>query len=49
MKFCALILSFILSFLSGGREADFSNYTYEPATEIVELRGPRAEKLICKL
>ena len=28
---------------------DFSNYTYEPATEIVELRGPRAEKLICKL
>ena len=28
---------------------DFSNYTYEPATEIVELRGPRAEKLIAKL
>ncbi len=28
---------------------DFSNYTYEPATEIVELRGPKAEKLICKL
>ena len=28
---------------------DFSNYTYEPATEIVELRGPRAEKLIGKL
>ena len=28
---------------------DFSNYTYEPATEIVELRGPRAEKLISKL
>lgn len=28
---------------------DFYNYTYEPATEIVELRGPRAEKLIAKL
>ncbi len=28
---------------------DFSNYTYEPATEIVELRGERAEKLINKL
>ena len=28
---------------------DFSNYSYEPATEIVELRGPRAEKLISKL
>lgn len=28
---------------------DFSNYTYEPATGIVELRGPRAEKLISKL
>ena len=28
---------------------DFSNYTYEAATEIVELRGPRAEKLITKL
>ena len=28
---------------------DFSNYTYEPATEIVELRGPKAEKLISKL
>ena len=28
---------------------DFSNYTYEPATEVVELRGPRAEKLIGKL
>jgi hypothetical protein len=27
---------------------DFSNYTYEPATEIVELRGSRAEKLIRK-
>ena len=25
---------------------DFSNYSYEPATELVELRGPRAEKLI---
>ena len=28
---------------------DFSNYTYEPATEIVELRGPKADKLISKL
>ena len=28
---------------------DFSNYTYEPATGIVELRGPKAEKLIGKL
>ena len=28
---------------------DFSNYTYVPATEIVELRGRRAEKLINKL
>jgi hypothetical protein len=28
---------------------DFSNYTYEPATEIVELRGQKAEKLIGKL
>ena len=28
---------------------DFSNYTYEAATGIVELRGPRAEKLISKL
>ena len=28
---------------------DFSDYTYEPATEIVELRGPRAGKLISKL
>lgn len=28
---------------------DFSNYSYEPATEIVELRGGRAEKLISKL
>ncbi|MBP3202551.1 MAG: hypothetical protein J6M31_02965 [Bacteroidales bacterium] len=28
---------------------DFSNYTYEPATGIVELRGPKAEKLISKL
>ena len=25
---------------------DFSNYTYEPATELVELRGPKADKLI---
>ena len=28
---------------------DFSNYNYEPATEIVELRGQRAEILISKL
>lgn len=28
---------------------DFSNYEYEPATGIVELRGPRAEKLISKI
>ena len=28
---------------------DFSNYTYEPATEIVELRGPKADKLISKI
>ena len=28
---------------------DFSNYTYEPATGIVEIRGPRAEKLIGKI
>lgn len=28
---------------------DFSNYTYEAATEIVELRGPKAEKLIRKI
>lgn len=28
---------------------DFSNYIYEPATEIVELRGQKAEKLIGKL
>ena len=28
---------------------NFSNYTYEAATEIVELRGPKAEKLINKL
>ena len=28
---------------------DFSNYAYEPATDIVELRGPRAEILIEKL
>ena len=28
---------------------DFSNYTYEAATDIVELRGPKAEKLIALL
>lgn len=28
---------------------DFSNYAYVPATDIVELRGPRAEKLILSL
>lgn len=28
---------------------DFSNYTYQPATGIVELRGHRAEQLIRKL
>ena len=28
---------------------DFSNYTYEPATGIVELRGSRAQTLIGKL
>ena len=28
---------------------DFSNYTYEPATGLVELRGPKADKLITKL
>lgn len=28
---------------------DFSNYTYEPATEIVEICGERAEILIGKL
>lgn len=28
---------------------DFSNYAYEPATDIIELRGPRAEKIIDKL
>ena len=28
---------------------DFSNYTYEAATGIVELRGPKAEKLIARL
>ena len=27
----------------------FSNYTYEAATDIVELRGPKAEKLIALL
>ena len=28
---------------------DFSNYTYEPATEIVPLSGKKAETLISKL
>ena len=28
---------------------DFSNYTYEAATPLVELRGPRASRLINKL
>lgn len=28
---------------------EFSNYTYEPATGMVELRGPRAQTLITKL
>ena len=28
---------------------DFSSYAYEPITEIVELRGSKAEKLITKL
>lgn len=28
---------------------DFSNYAYEPSTELVELRGCRADKLIEKL
>lgn len=28
---------------------NFSNYSYEAATDIVELRGPKADKLICKL
>ena len=28
---------------------DFSNYTYEAATGIVELRGSKAEKLIARL
>ena len=28
---------------------DFSNYSYVPATEIVELRGKRADSLIKKL
>ena len=28
---------------------DFSNYAYEPCTELVELRGSRAAKLIEKL
>ena len=28
---------------------DFSNYTYEPATDIIEIRGERAKTLINKL
>ena len=28
---------------------DFSNYTYEKATEIVEIHSPRADKLISRL
>ena len=28
---------------------DFSNYSYVPATTIIELRGARAEKLISKI
>lgn len=28
---------------------DFSNYTYEPATGLVELHSPKADKLIDKL
>ena len=28
---------------------DFSNYSYVPATEIIELRGARADRLIKKL
>jgi hypothetical protein len=28
---------------------DFSNYTYEPATQLVELHSPRADKLLGKL
>ena len=28
---------------------DFCNYTYEPATEVVELRGEMADRLISKL
>jgi hypothetical protein len=28
---------------------DFSNYTYEPVTGIVELRGTKADKIITKL
>ena len=28
---------------------DFSNYSYVPATEIIELRGARADRLINKL
>ncbi|MBQ9583093.1 MAG: hypothetical protein IJR25_02045 [Bacteroidales bacterium] len=28
---------------------DFSNYNYQPATDVVKLVGPRADKLISKL
>ena len=28
---------------------DFAGYNYEPATEVIELRGDRADKLISKL
>lgn len=28
---------------------DFSNYTYEPATQLVELHSPKADKLLSKL
>lgn len=28
---------------------EFSNYTYEPATELVELHSPKADKLLSKL
>lgn len=28
---------------------DFSDYTYQPATELVEIRGPKAQTLISKL
>lgn len=29
--------------------SDFSNYTYEKATEVVELHSPKSDKLISKL